>query len=271
MGITITVDLGTSASSDIVRAAKFMLEFAGYQASPVDKPVDNSVDKPVDTTPQVPSAPLGSLGEEIHGEELGDVQAAFVQPGTRVDAALPPPPPGIDVDSQGIPWDQRIHAGSRAKLTDGTWRQRRNLDPEVLQAVMAELRATMGIERRAPQPPAPPVAAAVFAPVPPVPPVPANVEVPPVPFAGSAVPPAPPTSGTPSVPVSDGAALAASPSSAPKFPQLMQKITAAFTQKKLTQADIQSAVTKVGLTSLPMLASRPDLVTDVATELGLAL
>jgi len=51
----------------------------------------------------------------------------------------------------------------------------------------------------------------------------------------------------------------------------MQMITQAYTQGKLDQPRIQAAVAKAGLPSLPMLASRPDLVPVVATELGFAL
>jgi hypothetical protein len=51
----------------------------------------------------------------------------------------------------------------------------------------------------------------------------------------------------------------------------MQKITQAFIAKTLDQATIQGACQQVGLPSLPMLASRPDLVGQVATILGIAL
>lgn len=51
----------------------------------------------------------------------------------------------------------------------------------------------------------------------------------------------------------------------------MKRITAAYTAKTLDQAMIQSAVSSVGLPSLPMLVSRPDLVQAVATALGLTI
>ena len=51
----------------------------------------------------------------------------------------------------------------------------------------------------------------------------------------------------------------------------MKKITEGYTAKTLTQADIAVAVQLVGLPSLPMLASRPDLIPSVATALGLTL
>lgn len=48
-----------------------------------------------------------------------------------------------DLDVDGLPWDHRIHSSSKAKLKDGTWRQRRGVDPDVYEKVVTELRATM--------------------------------------------------------------------------------------------------------------------------------
>ena len=53
------------------------------------------------------------------------------------------------------------------------------------------------------------------------------------------------------------------------FPTLMQRITAAYAEKRISQADISQAVQAAGIPSLPMLASRPDLVASVAVSLGL--
>lgn len=41
-------------------------------------------------------------------------------------AALIPPPPAVELDAKGQPWDPELHAASKAKVKDGTWRQRRN-------------------------------------------------------------------------------------------------------------------------------------------------
>lgn len=56
------------------------------------------------------------------------------------------------LDSAGMPWDGRIHSSSRAFLSDGTWRQRRNTNPFTVAAVTAQLRAALG----APAPSVPP-------------------------------------------------------------------------------------------------------------------
>ena len=215
---------------------------------------------------------------------------AFKAPEAPVIPPAPPAPPmppisGIDVDITGLPWDGRIHASSRAKTTEGLWRARRGVDKALVAQVEAQLKQTMAIPVVAapapiePPPPFPfPMPVLGAAPIPPVPaapvvPPPAVVVAPP-PFVASAVAPASqPTTATAS---SAGSASGAttSPSSTVTFPALMQKITAAFqqeTDKTAFQGRIQEAIQSVGLPSLPMLASRQDLVAAVATKLGLAL
>ena len=51
----------------------------------------------------------------------------------------------------------------------------------------------------------------------------------------------------------------------------MQAVTSLVAAKTLTGAKIQEAVVAAGLPSLPMLASRPDLIPAVATSLGITL
>ena len=91
------------------------------------------------------------------------------------------------LDSSGIMWDARIHASTRTRISDGTWKMKRGVEPELVAQVMAELKgapAPTKVEQFAaqvdpsslgfgatvlasPTPPAPATVAAV--PVPPVP------------------------------------------------------------------------------------------------------
>jgi hypothetical protein len=68
------------------------------------------------------------------------------------------------VDSDGLPWDVRIHSSSKQTVADGTWRKRRNTSKELVAEVEAELRGA-----NVPVPPAVdvPVPPAVDVPVPP--------------------------------------------------------------------------------------------------------
>lgn len=55
---------------------------------------------------------------------------------TAEDAGAP------DFDSAGMPWDERIHASSRATVADGTWRKKRGVSDELVAEVEAELVVT---------------------------------------------------------------------------------------------------------------------------------
>lgn len=268
--ITVTVtDLASERRSDLIKLSQFLLEYAGYDAAvaaippvamtPVGQEAAKRYEQAVEhmgvlaaEVPKVVFAHSDAFPELRKGE-IGklDTDITFVK-GSPEEAMVNvfAQAPGIEVDSSGMPWDGRIHASSRARVADGTWRQRRNLEPATLTLVTSELKQTMAI-------PAPVV----------------DVPIPP-PFVPSAPVPAAPVAIVPPPPSTQaGAATTASPSNGATvtFPQLMQSITKAFTAKTLDQATIQAAVQSVGLPALPMLASRPDLVGAVATALGIAL
>lgn len=44
-----------------------------------------------------------------------------------------------ELDSRGLPWDSRIHSTARSKNQDGTWRNKRNVDPLLLARVEKEI------------------------------------------------------------------------------------------------------------------------------------
>lgn len=48
------------------------------------------------------------------------------------------------VDSQGIPWDERIHLKSRKTNADGTWGRKRGVEPAQYEAIVNELKARIG-------------------------------------------------------------------------------------------------------------------------------
>ncbi|AXH72147.1 MAG: RecT protein [Siphoviridae sp. ctdc_1] len=55
-----------------------------------------------------------------------------------------------NADKNGLPWDARIHAGTKALNGDGTWKKRRGVDDATIAAVTAQLHGT---ETPAPTPP----------------------------------------------------------------------------------------------------------------------
>jgi hypothetical protein len=133
----------------------------------------------------------------------------------------------VEIDKYGLPWDGRIHASTKAKNADGSWRKKRGLDAATLAQVEAELKALMAI------------------PAVPVPP-------PPPPAPGPTLVPAPPpsTSGDPRA----------------AFVALVGRASAAMQAKKITEDEIKGCCKSVdsNIVSLPLLAARPDLIPQVA-------
>lgn len=149
-------------------------------------------------------------------------------------AATPP-----DRDAAGLPWDARIHSGTRALIADGTWRKRRGVEPEVVEQVEAELRTLVAIP-----PPADP--AEVFKPADAPPP-------PPAPPAAVAPPPPP------------AAAAAGDPAT---FAELMVWLSPRLADKSVTHEQVREAVVDAGLASVENLLARPDLVGAVYRRLA---
>lgn len=61
-----------------------------------------------------------------------------------------------EFDKRGMPWDERIHASSKSINADGTWRNKRGIDKETLEAVEKELLSAKPetvVEQSDPEPP----------------------------------------------------------------------------------------------------------------------
>jgi hypothetical protein len=70
------------------------------------------------------------------------------------------PASGVEVDIHGLPWDERINAGTKSKNKDGSWMAKRGLNDAALVArVKAELRAVAAGAPAGAVPFVPPVAA----------------------------------------------------------------------------------------------------------------
>lgn len=199
-----------------------------------------------------PEAAFGHL-------RIQDVQAEQKAANASLSAQVAAQPTGAELDSAGLPWDARIHAESKNKIADGTWRRKRILDAALLAHVEAELRQVMGA--LVVLPPAIPNATITNLPhnatiVPPPPPATETNVMPPIPasLVRAPTPPAPPP------------ATAASPT-AVTYVALIGKVSAAMNAKKITPADTIAICQKHGLPGLPMLSNRPDLLPQVAAEI----
>lgn len=157
----------------------------------------------------------------------------------RTDSSAPSPsntpqspPRGTELDSDGLPWDSRIHSETKNQNKDGTWRVKRNTDPALVEQVKAELRAAMS----APGP-------ATASP----PPQPAGVEQP----ATASPPPQPVADDSPPV----------------SFAGFVQAITKKQAAGVLTVQEVAEVCQKHGLASMPLLAARQDLIAPIYEEL----
>ena len=86
----------------------------------------------------------------------------------------------VKLDKNGIPWDERIHAGTKRKNADGTWSLKKGVDKELAAQIIAEYQSAAPSAPTAPEKPSAP--AAPSAPTPPAPPsAPSKPGVPPAP------------------------------------------------------------------------------------------
>jgi hypothetical protein len=165
-----------------------------------------------------------------------------------------------EVDTDGYPWDARIHAKGKSKASNGKWRARRNAKPHVVAQVHAELRNKMAakaelIVQALPVVPLPPVPTPALPPlqVPPPPPVAAAATEPAI-IKLPEPEPLPPVE-TPSIPAEpDGRS----------FDELMALVTDVLVAETLTEDDIYLVLRQFNVKELADLAgATPQSVASV--------
>lgn len=70
-------------------------------------------------------------------------------------ALISPEDAGIELDADGIPWDERIHASTKTRTKQDVWTKKRNVDEVLYGQVHAELqeRYAVGKDEEVPPPP----------------------------------------------------------------------------------------------------------------------
>ena len=182
------------------------------------------------------------------GAQPADPLALSIPPIAAAGTNVPPPPENsapttttlglassvagaasVELDSKGLPWDERIHAGSKGKLKDGNWRAKKEIDPATVAAVEAELYAR--------------VAASLTQ----------------GPNGGVMVPANIPLSPEIEAVILGGTAPAAS-SDPTTFEQLMPRITAAVTAGIIAPTAVGAACAAHGVASVVTLQTNPQFV-----------
>jgi len=170
--------------------------------------------------------------------------AAIPAPTAPAEPASPPAvpaPPAApissgSVDKAGLPWDRRIHSDTKdpadRMAQTGYWKARRGVDDDTRAKVEAELRAVLGA-------PAAPAVAQASAPAPAAPE--SFISAPPAPVAAS--------------------------SDIVTFAEFGKWAAGNIAAQKLTQVSVEEGIKSVGLTLVPQLHQRPDLIPPVVAYL----
>lgn len=191
--------------------------FAGGAAAPLPPPVLSTAGAAA--LPTAPEAPNAGLPTPPAAASLPAPPPAAAAPAPSAPAAPPSPAVAgtVERDKAGLPWDHRIHAKTKTKNADGTWRKLRGVDDAVVVAVEEELRRVAALT-------APPAAAPAAA-------------LPPAPLTGTALPPAPP-------------ALDLS-----TFPAIAQALAPHLASGKMTNLTVTTTLGEFGMANLFQLAT----------------
>jgi len=127
------------------------------------------------------TAVISNSGFELGGKmpsEPGIISETTGTPYTPVVSE-----PAVELDKNGIPWDERIHAGTKRKNADGTWSLKKGVDKELAAQIIAEYQSAAPTTTTVPAAPSKPSAPSTpSAPTTPAPPsAPSKPGVPPSP------------------------------------------------------------------------------------------
>lgn len=194
-----------------------------------------------------------AIVEEVVGEELKSVieeppanetEQAGLSDDEIKNIAASVPAPDVELDSTGLPWDDRINVKSKTKRqSDQTWKLTPRLAPTYVEEVKAELRvlmASVATEATEKQVETPPGAEATAA---------AATET---------------TEEVVETPPDTANATADAPTT---FAGLLQAFTARQAEEKITAEEMDALCVGHGAASVALLASRPDLIPLVYADM----
>lgn len=167
------------------------------------------------------------LAAETAAEEELSPEAAF---GRGNDSESP----SSTNDKSGLPWDERIHASSKALTADGCWRKKRGVSDALVAEVESQLKQLMAIPSPATTIPNPPVIVAT---------------------SGLGVVPPPPP------PIVDQKEARAA------FIHLVGRVSKAIGEKIITNEEVQAICVKRGIPSLQLVVNRFDLLPDIEMDI----
>lgn len=235
--LEIKFDVTTLNAEERQDLASFILGFAQRQVQPF--------------SPESPPLPEGAPAAPISADVGASTTALEVTPvisspnstvnippvpqsASAAGTVAPPQTNPVELDSEGLPWDKRIHSSAKTKIASGTWKLARGVEPNVVDAVKAELRGLMDA----------PALVGEIVPKIPTPPIVTEIITPP-----------PPASHYLMSPIRHS------------FVDFIEDITKLLVSKKLAQPEIIKACNDAGVAAPNLLAARQDLIPQVAKAL----
>lgn len=203
--------------------------------------------------PPAPAAPLATLTPPPAPPAPAPLPVPLAPAPTVLAAPLSPAPAGVDVDRHGLPWDSRIHAATKTKVADGSWKMKKGMGSQqtYLKSVEDELRRTMAVPYNpaasltpAPLPAQQP--AAIVPPPPPPAPVPNQLPPAVIPATAGVMPPT-------------------------DFGGFMAWIAQLIAAGRWSHAQTSEAMKAVGLDSAVGLSARPDLIPNAVQTVSARL
>ena len=176
--------------------------------NPLERPAPD--DKPIIEEELIPvvNFNFSELNHDPKPEAIFGKCASIPEP----PPVIPVPPQSVELDCHGLPWDRRIHARTRTKNKDGSWKRLRGLSNTIVDKIESQLKSVQDL--------------------PPVPVLPSEEQI-----------------------------------AAPGFADMMSLITGAISKKTLERHDIMKVLDRHGIPSIPIAATRPDLIPAIILEL----
>lgn len=237
--IQVSFDTSTLSSEEAHALAGFLINLSplpegkSFDVVRLDSQIESVAPAPADSDDEVAARSFGFAGAADN----------------VVQMTTPP-----SVDASGLPWDERIHASSKATTEAGLWRKKRGLQEGEAERVEAELRKLMAIPSPTSGVPATqipsetPTPSADTSPI--VPPPPVEIPAPVVP-----VPPPPVNNVEARQP----------------FIELLNVSSQAIGAGKITIEDVNAITKRHGVDALPLLNVRLDLVPAIRSEVDLLI
>lgn len=195
-------------------------------------------------------------------ETSGPAPAPAPQPEPAAEQPAAPAPQATaqaagsaEVDADGLPWDARIHASTKAVTSQGKWKKKRGIDDATKQQVEAELRQLMAV-------PAPePAAEQPGTPAPGPAPAPAPA---PQPDATQTQAPAPAPAPAP-------AAEQPAEPAAMTFPEFLKTASGMVSNGQITMDRVTEIVQGHGVPNIQGLSARADLIPQIWNDIQLSV